>query len=102
MLVAAPASGLGKDSVVNVSGLVTLDKLDLGGSRGDALLAHLADDIDAGLRLLLDLEGHNGYGGPTWEGQRMTLRRVLAILVAVVVGVCGASPGASSSCSRRR
>lgn len=48
------ASGLPKDSVVNISALVTLDKSDLAEGAG-TLPGYLVDDIDSGLRLLLDL-----------------------------------------------
>lgn len=54
VLVPAKASGLPKDSVANVSQVVTLDKAhltDLAGSLRGPLLA----DVEAGLRLVLDL-----------------------------------------------
>ena len=50
----AVASGLPKDSVVNVSQLVTVDKGVLSPAVGP-LPAHLLADVDAGLRMLLDL-----------------------------------------------
>lgn len=50
----AASSGLDRDSVVNVTALVTVDKADL-----DAPVAHLPDHlmaaVDEGLRLILDL-----------------------------------------------
>ena len=54
--VAVPAcrSGLPKDSVVNVSQIVTLDKRQLGERMG-ALDHDTLAQIDAGLRLALDL-----------------------------------------------
>ncbi|MEO1057493.1 MAG: type II toxin-antitoxin system PemK/MazF family toxin [Actinomycetota bacterium] len=54
--VAVPAerSGLPKDSVVNVSQIVTLDKRQLG-TRVGALDHDTLTQIDAGLRLVLDL-----------------------------------------------
>lgn len=48
------ASGLPKDSAVNVSQLVTLDKTDLGESIG-ALPAYLMSEVTTGLRKLLAL-----------------------------------------------
>jgi mRNA interferase MazF len=54
VLVPAKSSGLPKDSVANVSQVVTLDKdylAELAGRLRGALLA----DIEAGLRLVLDL-----------------------------------------------
>jgi mRNA interferase MazF len=50
----AGATGLRRDSVVNVTGLVTLDKDDLTGEVGEAPLA-LMREVDRGLRLLLDV-----------------------------------------------
>ena len=54
--VAVPASrsGLSKDSVVNVSQIVTLDKGQLG-DRVGALDSDTLDQIEVGLRLALDL-----------------------------------------------
>ncbi len=54
--VAVPASrsGLPKDSVVNVSQIVTLDKRQLG-ERVGVLDHDTLDQIEAGLRLVLDL-----------------------------------------------
>lgn len=49
-----PAAGLGKDSVVNVSQLTTLDRRQLTDRTG-RLPADLLDQLDAGLRLALDL-----------------------------------------------
>ena len=50
----AAASGLPRDSVVNVTALVTLDKADLDPQVGH-LPASLMDDIDRGLRRVLGL-----------------------------------------------
>jgi mRNA interferase MazF len=50
----ATASGLPKDSVVNVTALVTLDKTDLEAPTGH-LPASLMDDVDRGLRRVLGL-----------------------------------------------
>jgi mRNA interferase MazF len=50
----ASASGLPRDSVVNVTALVTLDKADLDPQVGH-LPASLMDDIDRGLRRVLGL-----------------------------------------------
>jgi mRNA interferase MazF len=48
------ASGLPKDSVVNVTALVTLDKDDLDEAAG-TVPAYLMDDVDRGLRQVLEL-----------------------------------------------
>ena len=50
----AAASGLPKDSVVNVTAVVTLSKTDLSEQAGQAPLA-LLRQIDRGLRHVLDL-----------------------------------------------
>lgn len=50
----AAASGLPKDSVVNVTALVTLDKADLDPAAGQ-IPASLMDDVDRGLRRILGL-----------------------------------------------
>jgi mRNA interferase MazF len=50
----AAASGLDRDSVVNVTALVTLDKADLDTPVGH-LPDHLLAAVDDGLRLVLDL-----------------------------------------------
>ncbi|MGH3942731.1 MAG: type II toxin-antitoxin system PemK/MazF family toxin [Pseudonocardiaceae bacterium] len=50
----AVASGLPKDSVVNVTALVTLDKADLDAPAGHAPLA-LMHEVDQGLRRVLGL-----------------------------------------------
>jgi len=50
----AAASGLPRDSVVNVTALVTLDKTDLDSQAGH-LPASLMDDVDRGLRRVLRL-----------------------------------------------
>ena len=54
VFVPALASGLPKDSVVNVSQPMTVDRSDLDVT-GVALPANLMDAIDAGLRRVLDL-----------------------------------------------
>ncbi len=55
VFVPAAASGLAKDSVVNLTALVTVDKTDL-----DQPVGHLPDqlmhEVDAGLRLILGLD----------------------------------------------
>ena len=52
----ATTTGLSKDSVVNVAQLVTLDREDLEGQDPvDAVPGYLMTDVDAGLRLALDL-----------------------------------------------
>jgi mRNA interferase MazF len=48
------ASGLPKDSAVNVTAIVTLDKTDLREPVG-VLPGYLTDDVSRGLRLVLDL-----------------------------------------------
>ncbi|MGB9111655.1 MAG: type II toxin-antitoxin system PemK/MazF family toxin [Acidimicrobiales bacterium] len=48
------AVGLPRDSVVNVTALVTLDKTDLGDHAGNAPSA-LLDEVDRGLRRVLEL-----------------------------------------------
>jgi mRNA interferase MazF len=50
----AAASGLPRDSVANVTAIVTLDKSDLEGEIGQ-LPASLMDDVDRGLRRVLGL-----------------------------------------------
>jgi mRNA interferase MazF len=50
----ASASGLPKDSVVNVTALITVDKTDLDDAAG-AVPDYLMNDVDAGLRRVLDL-----------------------------------------------
>jgi mRNA interferase MazF len=47
-------AGLDRDSVVNVSQVVTLDKNDLS-DRAGALGGRKMDEVEAGLRLALDL-----------------------------------------------
>jgi mRNA interferase MazF len=54
VLVRQGTGGLQYDSVVNVSQLVTIDIGDLDSKLG-TLPAHLMDQVDAGLRLALDL-----------------------------------------------
>jgi mRNA interferase MazF len=54
VFVPATASGLPKDSVVNVSALVTLDKTDLDPAVGQ-LPASLMHEVDRGLRRVLGL-----------------------------------------------
>jgi mRNA interferase MazF len=50
----AAVSGLPKDSVVNVTALVTLDKTDLEAPTG-RMPASLMNDVDRGLRRVLEL-----------------------------------------------
>jgi len=50
----ASATGLHRDSVANVTALITLDKIDLTDHVGTVPLA-LMRDVDKGLRLVLDL-----------------------------------------------
>lgn len=52
VFVSAAASGLTKDSVVNVSQLLTVNKLDLDEPVG-RVPDHLMAEVDAGLRLVL-------------------------------------------------
>ena len=54
VFVPATASGLPKDSVVNVTALVTLDKADLDDAVGQ-LPPALMNDVDRGLRRVLGL-----------------------------------------------
>jgi mRNA interferase MazF len=54
VFVPAASCGLPKDSVVNVTALVTLDKKDLGSEAGQ-LPASLMNDVDQGLRRVLGL-----------------------------------------------
>lgn len=54
VFVPAIASGLPKDSVVNITALVTLDKTDLGLAVGQ-LPASLMHEVDRGLRRVLGL-----------------------------------------------
>ena len=54
VFVPAAATGLPRDSVVNVTALVTLDKADLDDESG-RLPAALMDDVDRGLRRVLAL-----------------------------------------------
>lgn len=54
VFVPATASGLPKDSVVNVSALVTLDKTDLDAAVG-RLSSSLMHEVDRGLRRILGL-----------------------------------------------
>jgi mRNA interferase MazF len=54
VLCPARATGLAKDSVANVSQLVTIDKADLA-ERAGALPPRLLSALEAGLRLALDL-----------------------------------------------
>lgn len=51
----AAATGLPKDSVVNVTQLVTIDRQDIDGQRAGEVPTYLMTDVDAGLRLVLDL-----------------------------------------------
>ena len=50
----ATATGLPKDSVVNVAALVTVDRDDLGEPAG-AVPGYLLEEVDRGLRRVLDL-----------------------------------------------
>ena len=50
----ATATGLPKDSVINVTAIVTLNKTDLGDPVA-ILPRYLTDDVDRGLRRVLDL-----------------------------------------------
>jgi mRNA interferase MazF len=54
VFVPAASCGLPKDSVVNVTALVTLDKADLGSEAGQ-LSASLMNEVDRGLRRVLGL-----------------------------------------------
>jgi mRNA interferase MazF len=54
VFVPATTSGLGKDSVVNVTAIVTLDKRDLDRPVG-RLPRHLQDEVDQGVRRVLAL-----------------------------------------------
>jgi mRNA interferase MazF len=54
VFVPATASGLKRDSVVNTTALVTLDRADLDPESGH-LPASLMDDVDRGLRRVLVL-----------------------------------------------
>lgn len=54
VFVPAIVSGLPRDSVVNVTALVTVDKADLREQAGEVSLA-LMQDVDAGLRRVLGL-----------------------------------------------
>ena len=54
VLIPKSASGLSKDSVANVSQIVTLDR-DALSERARQLPAHLMTSIERGLRLVLDL-----------------------------------------------
>ncbi len=56
VFVPASASGLPKDSSVNVTAFVTLDKSDFENTAAvGELPAYLMDDVDRGLRLVLNL-----------------------------------------------
>lgn len=54
VFIPAVASGLPKDSVVNVTAVVTVDKVDLAGPVG-LLPADLMNHVDRGLRQVLEL-----------------------------------------------
>jgi mRNA interferase MazF len=54
VFLSATASGLPRDSVVNVTGVITLDKADLG-EQISVLPSALMRDIDGGMRRVLDL-----------------------------------------------
>jgi mRNA interferase MazF len=64
----AAATGLPKDSVVNVTAVVTLNKADLSEQAGQAPLA-LLREIDRGLRHVLDLWSINARTGRPARGQ---------------------------------
>jgi mRNA interferase MazF len=49
------ASGLPRDSVVDVTALATVDRSDLDGAPAGRLPAALLDEVDRGLRRVLDL-----------------------------------------------
>lgn len=55
VFLAAMATGLPKDSVVNVTALVTLDRRDLDPHPVGSVPAHLLAEVDAGLRRVLGL-----------------------------------------------
>lgn len=57
----AASTGLPRDSIENVTALVTLDKTDLTEQSGQALLA----EVDRGLRRVLGLRGVDITGQPT-------------------------------------
>ena len=52
VFVSAASSGLNKDSVINVSQLLTVNKTDLDETVGQ-IPDHLMDEVDLGLRLVL-------------------------------------------------
>ena len=54
VMVRTEESGLGRDSVVNVSQLITVDRRDLATKAGSLFLDTMRE-VDAGLRLVLDL-----------------------------------------------
>ena len=54
VLVRAEESGLGRDSVVNVSQIITLDRRELATKAGSLFLDTMRE-VDAGLRLVLEL-----------------------------------------------
>jgi mRNA interferase MazF len=54
VFIPAAATGLPRDSVVNITALVTLDKTDLG-AQACLLPGSLMDDVNRGLRWLLSL-----------------------------------------------
>ena len=54
VFVPAEGSGLSKDSVINVTQLLTVDKADLDEPVG-RIPAHLMEEVDLGLRLVLGL-----------------------------------------------
>jgi mRNA interferase MazF len=57
VFVPSAASGLSKDSVVNVTGIATLDRSILG-SRAGSLPKRILDQVDTGLRTVLALHPH--------------------------------------------
>jgi mRNA interferase MazF len=69
----AAVSGLPRDSVVNVTALVTLDKTDLEGPAG-YVPASLMDDVDRGLRRVLGLLPQHARSGRTGRSRRLQRR----------------------------
>lgn len=70
----AAVTGLPRDSVVNVTALITLNKTDLAEAIGSTP-TNLMDDIDRGLRRFLDLEaGHRSPPTHTDRSSRVSIR----------------------------
>jgi mRNA interferase MazF len=55
VLLPQKATGLSKDSVANISQVLTVDKRFLAGKIGD-LPVHLLEQVESGLRLVMDLD----------------------------------------------